>query len=255
MNITILGSGNVASVLGEVIFASGHNIQQVYSRSNSGKKLAERWNATYHSSWHTLSPGSSLYLVCLSDTALEVLARDWRMPHSFIAHTSGSVPMEVLQPISGETGVFYPLQSLSTDSPLRTEIPFLLEAADDDLYEILENFALSISKNIMPSTHIERLAYHLSAVFANNFSNALYHAAYEWCGKNDLSFEMLLPLIRQTALRLGDEDPAIFQTGPAVRNDLQTVERHKKLLEEDPLLLDIYSTMTKYIAYRIKKPT
>ncbi|MFQ9759998.1 MAG: DUF2520 domain-containing protein [Alistipes communis] len=63
-----------------------------------------------------------------------------------------------------------------------------------------------------------------------------------------VSADLLRPLIAETTAKaLAAARPAAVQTGPAVRGDLPTQERHLRLLADGALLSDIYRLITQSI--------
>jgi hypothetical protein len=91
------------------------------------------------------------------------------------------------------------------------------------------------------------LKLHLAAVFCNNFVNHIYVLTEDYCKKETIDFKLLLPLIKETAERLEDISPSQSQTGPAIRNDRPTIEKHLALLQNHPQLQKIYSIFTESI--------
>ena len=92
-----------------------------------------------------------------------------------------------------------------------------------------------------------RLGFHLAAVFCNNFVNHLYALAERFCRTEEIDFNLLLPLIKETALRVNDLSPSVAQTGPAIRQDTDTIEKHLTLLKNYPQLTRIYTLLTESI--------
>ena len=252
MKITLIGAGNVARALGRKMKIAGHEIGQVYSRGENGRSLAEELDARHINQLEKMDAHARLCLICVSDSSIAEIAERLKPMESVIAHTAGGIPMETLRGASSRYGVFYPLQTISAHSE-PGEIPILLEASDDDTYAIMEELANSISGKVMPAGSLERSQYHLAAVFANNFTNALYQVAFQLCKKQGLRFEMLLPLVRETTSRLENGEPSAFQTGPAMRGDENTINHHRGLLAREPEMLELYDVISSYIQQNIRK--
>ena len=89
-----------------------------------------------------------------------------------------------------------------------------------------------------------RLQYHLSAIIVSNFSNHLFALAKEYADRNNIDFNLLLPLIEETVDRLRYFQPAAMQTGPAARGDETTMQKHLQLLNDFPQLRNIYEVMS-----------
>jgi predicted short-subunit dehydrogenase-like oxidoreductase (DUF2520 family) len=245
MKIVIIGSGNVATVLGNKIVQAGHTVVQVYGRNEAETKhLASQLDANPVHDWKLIKKGLDLYLVALSDTALSGLSEHLQLEDEIIVHTAGAVMKEVLKPISSRYGVLYPLQSLRKNKMHIQDIPLMVDGSDEKTLKKIQKLALSISDKVTVATDIQRLRMHLAAVIVNNFVNNLYVLAETYCQQHGLDFKQLLPLIRETVKQLPSHSPQHLQTGPAVRHDAATIEKHLGLLQDDPRLREIYALLT-----------
>ncbi len=245
MNIVIIGTGNVAHVFGMLLANAGHSIVQVFGHTpEHAQELAGLLHTSACSEWHRMDPEADLYLIAVADKALYEIGKQLHLPGRIVAHTAGSVPMTVLQGISENTGIFYPLQSLKKSMPVITEIPILINASNDFTKEALWAVARDISSDISETTDQERLQYHVAAVFINNFTNHLYEVAERFCGQQTLDFRLLLPLAQETSRRLSLISPFEAMTGPAIRKDITTISEHLGLLESDPMARRLYATLT-----------
>ena len=244
----MIGSGNVATVLGRKIMASGHRIVQVFSRHEARAiTLSKEFNCGYTSSWASLETDADLYIAALTDGALEEMTGRVFMDRKLIVHTAGAVSKDVLKPVSRNYGVLYPLQSLNLEIKLVPEIPLLIDGNTADDLTLIFDFAKSISEKVHVTDDATRTKLHVAAVFVNNFTNHLYALAEEYCQQEHLDFSFLVPLIRETAARLQHSSPRFLQTGPAVRGDYLTIQKHLSMLEEVPALRDLYEAVTKSI--------
>lgn len=245
MKIVLIGTGNVAAVLGKLLVQNGHTIVQVYGRnSQKAAGLANQLNCTWVTSMPRLESGADLYLLAVSDDAIPVIAKQLRVSNQLVVHTAGSVSKEVLQPASGEYGVLYPLQSLRSSAIEQPGIPFLIDGNSESSIQKLKEIAASIGAGYQVSGDEQRLNMHLAAVWVNNFPNLLYSIAFWLCKEKGLDFTLLEPLIQQTAERLNGKDPREWQTGPAIRHDEITIQRHEQLLQEHPEWLKLYQHLT-----------
>ena len=242
MNIVIIGSGNVATAMGIKMQQAGHTIRQVYSRrEDHAARLASELDCRYTDRWGDIDPGGELYVISLSDKALETIGKDLSLPDKLVVHTAGAVPTEVLLSVSRHCGVLYPLQSLRRESRPFPEIPLLVDAVLPEDRDLLLSFARSISPRVEEAGNEERLKMHVAAVLVNNFPNYLYVLAEDFCRQEGLDFSFLLPIIQETAHRLAHVLPPDAQTGPAVRGDASTVKRHLKILDKYQDISELYS--------------
>lgn len=246
MEVVLIGAGNVATVLGKRILAAGHNIVQVMSRQASNAvALADLLGATAVDENNPLNREADVYLIAVSDSAMYQLDKQIWLGEKLVLHTAGAVSMNVLQHLSNRYGVLYPLQSLRKEMmDSEVIIPLLIEGNNDNVMEDIRSFAATISNNVQAIKEEDRMKLHVAAVMVNNFSNHLYTLASEFCVKEHLDFHLLHPIILETANRLLQHEPGLMQTGPAIRKDISTLEKHLRLLANHPKQHHIYLKMT-----------
>jgi predicted short-subunit dehydrogenase-like oxidoreductase (DUF2520 family) len=249
MNIVIIGTGNTATVLGRKFIEAGHRIVQVFGRdASAASKLAYQFDTESTNYWSVIRKDADFYLVAVADDAIHEVTKHVHVPGKVVAHTAASVKKDVLKNMSHHYGVFYPLQSLRKDVKELPEIPLFIDASDEVARKKLEQLAQSVSKDkVVMATDNERLKMHVAAVIVSNFTNHLYSLAEDYCIKEGIVFEQLIPLIEETAQRLKTISPSKAQTGPAIRNDEPTIQQHLALLEKYPQLKKIYEVMTESI--------
>jgi len=248
MKTVIIGSGNVATVLGEIIIAAGHPLLQIVARDEArAAALARGLGCAWTTRYADIETAADLYIVALSDSALEELGRQLRLPDRLVVHTAGAASANVLAPVSARTGVLYPLQSLRAAIRPFPPIPFLVDTTRSEDLPLLEAFARTLSGQVRQADDATRLKLHLVATVVNNFTNYLYTLAAGYCEQEDLDFSLLLPLIRETADRLDRYTPGDVQTGPAVRGDHPTIDRHMKLLDKHQEIRYLYELFTNLI--------
>ncbi len=249
MEIVILGSGNVAAVLGRKFKAAGHRILQVVSRNTSAaSKLAYEWDTESTNYPSIINRNADVYLIAVSDDAIDDVVADLRLPKKVVAHTAASVSKEVLKSVSDHYGVFYPLQTLHKEDINLPEAPIFFDGSDEVTKKKLESLAISISPHhVTEAADDTRLKLHIAAVLVNNFTNHLYALAEDYCKKEAIDFKQLLPLIDETASRIKEIPPSQSQTGPAARNDQETIQKHLELLKSHPQLKKVYEFLTSSI--------
>lgn len=248
MRVTIIGTGNTATVLGKTIFHHGHVINEVAGRDESdASTLAAALGATPVTDLQHLNAESDIYILCLSDNALHTIAETLHLPGKLVVHTAGSIPMNILQPISANHGVLYPLQSLRKELADVPPIPILIDANNPWNKTKLSAFAQSFAYSVDYADDLQRKQLHLAAVITNNFANHLFALAEDFCRKEGINFKLLLPLLRETVHRLDTASAADVQTGPASRNDEVTINHHKEMLKNYPALLKLYGVMSESI--------
>ena len=248
MRVVLLGSGNTASVLSEVIAKAGHDIVQIVSRDEEhARALASAHNAGAVTLAVSQFADADIYIVALHDAALDRVENIQALKSKFVVHTAGAVSMNVLKDLSSTYGVLYPMQSLSKFADHIPEIPFLVDGnTQENMHRVL-GFAKTLSDKVIEANDTERLNYHVAAVFVSNFTNHLYALAELFCEKERIDFKTLFPLIDETTLRAKSISPFLTQTGPAIRNDVYTLNRHLQALTANPDLKYIYLKLTESI--------
>ncbi|HEX2630875.1 MAG TPA: F420-dependent NADP oxidoreductase [Chitinophagaceae bacterium] len=249
MNIVIIGSGNVAAILGRKFKSAGHNITQIYSRNASdASALAYEWDTESTNYKSLILRTADIYLIAVNDDSIDEVVADLRLPGKVVAHTAASVPKEILKDVSPHYGVFYPLQSLRKEMISIPDIPIFIDGSDETAKSKLETLAHSIAdEKVVISGDGDRLKLHVAAVLVSNFTNHLYALAEDYCRKEGLHFKQLLPLIEETAQRIKTVSPKQSQTGPAIRHDQETIQKHLDLLKDYPQLKQVYQLLTESI--------
>lgn len=246
MNVVMIGTGNVAHILGRKIVQCGHDVIQVAGRNAANAvALGALLHAPAVSVFADMATDADLYIIAVSDAALTDI-ESW-LPankNGIVVHTAGAVSKRVLKKTARRYGVLYPLQSLRSNSMVIPEIPFLIDADSADTLQIIRQFASSLSGRVLYADDETRLKLHAAAVIINNFTNYLYTLTQDFCTGEALDFSFLLPLLHETASRIGQYPARLMQTGPAIRNDQDTMAKHLYVLEPYPELLKIYQTLS-----------
>jgi predicted short-subunit dehydrogenase-like oxidoreductase (DUF2520 family) len=249
MKISIIGAGNVATVLGRLLKHKNFIIAEIVSRNKMhAEQLAQELNADAIENIEGLSKSSDVYIVAVNDDQIEAAGNQLKTNEKIVVHTCGSASINVLKNTSKNIGVLYPLQSLRKEIPYLPAIPFLIDANNDYSKGIILELAKSLSDNITEANDEQRMQYHLSAVITSNFTNHLLSLTDEYCRISKIEFSQLLPLMQEVINRIHLFHPAEMQTGPAVRNDVSTIEKHLALLKDFPQLKNIYEMMSESIS-------
>ncbi len=255
-SVVIVGSGNVAEALARAVVKGGRRVVQIFARNESrGREIAALAGCGWTSETGELA-AAELYLVAVSDRAVGEVTASLRFPDTaIVAHTAGSVALESIDRASRHRAVFYPMQTFTRDREVDFhDITIFLETEHESDFTTLEEFARALSGRVMQADSERRRRIHLAAVFACNFANHMYALGEEIVRQAGLDFEVLKPLIAETAAKaVASSSPAAVQTGPAVRNDYVTKGMHAELLAAEPLLKNIYSTISQSIWETSKK--
>jgi len=248
-NIVLIGAGNVATHLGMVLRDNGCSILQVYSRTEfSASKLAGILNANFTTSLKNINQEADLYIISVADDAVLQIAKNLNLKENLLVHTSGSLPMDVLEGVSENHGVLYPLQTFSKTRKIDFDtVPVCIEANNQINFDNLISLARQISRNVRKVNSAQRKQLHLAAVFACNFPNMMYFISEKIASHANLDFDMLRPLIMETAEKVMEIDPEKAQTGPAKREDQKIINQHLEMLNNLPEFKEIYKLISSEI--------
>ena len=243
--ITFIGSGNVATHLAKTLFYKGFVIHEVYSKSlEKAQLLASKINAKACNQIEQLSNESDIYIICIKDDFIQEIVEKLSFKNKLIVHTSGSISIDALKSFE-HYGIFYPLQTFSKEKEVNMfEVPFCIEANTKITEQALINLGESISEYVYLINSEQRKKLHLAAVFACNFTNYMYQIANDITRKNDIDFDILKPLIIETAKKIKKKTPKSMQTGPAKRKDEVVIKNHLELLNDSPDYQQIYKLIS-----------
>ncbi|WP_085536280.1 Rossmann-like and DUF2520 domain-containing protein [Massilibacteroides vaginae] len=252
MNIVFIGAGNLATSLANEMFRHKLHISQVYSRTEeSASLLANQLDCPWTTSTDDIITDADWYIFSVKDDALAELISRLKPNKGLWLHTAGSMPADIFEGYTDRYGVIYPLQTFSKKRIVDfSKIPFILEANNAaDLAQLKSTSAL-LTQDIRVLTSEERKTIHLAAVFACNFANHMWSLAWKLLENKQISPEILIPLIEETASKIQYLTPMQAQTGPAVRYDKNVIEKHMDMLEQEDMKA-IYGLLSQSI-YKTK---
>lgn len=271
MKIVLIGAGNLATHLGKALHAAGHDMLQVFSRTmQSAETLASLLDAEPLTDIAQVRDDADVYIFSVKDSALvqlvaqlcrheadglgedgavNALRKAKKGEHERVfLHTAGSMPMSVFKGMTQHYGVLYPMQTFSKQREVDFSIiPCFVEANDEFAQKQIEGLAREISGRVYQLSSEDRKYLHLSAVFACNFANHCYAISQELLEEHGIPFDVMLPLINETAAKVHEMKPKDAQTGPAVRYDENVIGKQSKLLENHPHFKKVYDSMSKSI--------
>ena len=255
--VVVLGAGRVATHLVPALVGAGYRVTQVWSRTMaSASALGQPLGISYTDDLTAVPADADIYIACVADGALPEVARQIvaRGQHSSRAplflHTAGSVSMDVWREAGATSyGILYPLQTFSKEREVdMREVSLFVEASDEASLMAVEALAHGLSGKVYRADSRRRALLHVAAVFACNFTNAMYDVAHQLLATDDIPFDVLLPLIDETAAKVHALTPREAQTGPAVRGDEAVMQSHIHRLAGMPDLQTLYARISKMIA-------
>ncbi len=247
MSISVIGSGNVAWHLTKRLFACGYLIDCVFSRNpDNARALAEQVKSKAVDTIAML-PLSDLYIISVKDDAYQEVIASFPKTTAICVHTSGSSEMKILENLSDNYGVVYPFQSFSKNKIVDFEnVPVCIEASNPQVESLLITLANELSPITCLLNTEQRMHLHLAGVFASNFSNGMYVIAQQILQKENIDFKIALPLINETAEKVNSLFPIDAQTGPAIRNDINIMNKHIRMMEDEDWK-ELYRLISKII--------
>ena len=255
IKVSIIGSGNVAQHLivalqNSIINGAEMELVQVYTRQKSTLSHLLDFNKITDD-WKTLVE-ADLFIIAVSDEAISTVSEQIPYKNKLVVHTSGGISLEAIAS-NNRKGVFYPLQTFTKNNAVDFKIiPICIESQNASDYQLLQNVAQAISDSVFAINSEQRKALHVAAVFVNNFTNHLYKIGNDICIENNVPFEILKPLIQETAEKITQLSPNESQTGPAIRNDIETINAHLSFLSDENQK-NIYNILTQSIQNNGKK--
>ncbi len=255
MKLTFLGSGNVATHLSRALHATGHDIVQIFSRTDThASQLATIVGAEPITSVADIDTSADCYIYCLRDEVLQDFIRLMPpLPNAVHLHTAGSMPLDIFAGCQEHYGVLYPMQTFSKDAIVDfCHLPIFVEAHDQLALELAMTMARQLSDNVRSVNSEQRERLHVAAVFACNFTNHMYAQCQRILAEAGLPFEVMLPLIDVTAQKVHKLPPTQAQTGPAARHDTKIIAKHINMLS-DKTQKQIYELISNSIIEGQKK--
>lgn len=250
LSVVILGTGNLAMHLFRAFLKSTRaQVVQVVGRNPESLRSFSAHVAT--ASDYAFIKDADVYLIAVKDDAINEVSHHLDGKKGVVVHTSGAIGMDALAPEN--RGVFYPLQTFTKGKHIDFEkVPICIEAKEEQSLTLLTSLAHALSPNVHEVDSDQRKKLHLAAVFVNNFTNHLYGIGEEICMKEGLPFDLLKPLILETAEKIQSMSPKEAQTGPARRNDQKSMQDHLKLLDNDKHIA-LYNLMSEAIKQAYEK--
>jgi predicted short-subunit dehydrogenase-like oxidoreductase (DUF2520 family) len=250
--VTFIGAGNLAWHLAPALDNAGYSVSEVFSRDrkNAEALVKKLYQGEVSDSLDFSESSSSLFVICVSDDSIQEVVQEIVLPEdAILVHTSGSQPLNVLAyAATSRIGVFYPLQTFTKLKTINfAEVPLFIESKSDEVREVLVKMAKAITRKVQVIDSQKRMALHVAAVFASNFTNHMLTISKKIMDVSELPYDWLKPLVAETITKSLEIGPENAQTGPAVRGDLEILDKHMALLQEDEQLAEIYRVVSQHI--------
>ena len=248
--INLIGYGNVGFHLAKAIMKSNiFVLKNIYTRNEND--VNEEFSNLFVHDLSRLTE-ADITIISVTDQSIAELSENISFQNQLVVHTSGTFPMQGLSS-KNRKGVFYPLQTFSKDKDLDFKtIPLCLETENESDYQIIEALANELSDNVYEISSEKRQNLHVTAVFVCNFVNHMFTIGKEIANENEIPFEIFYPLIDETVSKIHSLEPKKAQTGPAIREDYATIDKHLLKISNDNYK-NIYKLLTNSIIQNGKK--
>lgn len=248
MKVFVIGTGNVSYSLVPALIEVGCEVAGVYGRN---AEKAQQMGAKYGVAWYcehdNIPNDADIYIICTSDAAIAEVSL-LLTPNMMVVHTSGTTDIDILSNRFAHCGVIYPVQTFTKGIRVDfSKVPLLTEWSNDIAHNAVATLANMLSNDVRPATSLQRRYLHLGAVMACNFTNHLFTLAYNILNSRGIDFALLKPLVEATIAKAMTHNPAECQTGPAARNDTDTISKHLDMLADNPDVQTIYKLITQNI--------
>lgn len=248
MQVVIIGSGNIATVLGRLMFKNGHRIMQVWSRTEANATiLAKQLEADAITDIAQIDQGADLYLLAVTDSAMAETAAKLVLKDQLVVHTAGAVSKDILQYTSTRYGVLWPMKMIRKTMTAIDPASVVIDGNTTAVINQITALAHEFSHLVTSADDATRSKMHLLAAITANFPNHLYHLAADYCAAQHIDFSLFYPIIADTARQIQTAHPREVQAGPAFRDDITTLQKHEALLQDYPGLLKVYEVMSESI--------
>ena len=223
--VAIIGYGNVGYHLANRISAKRHEVT-IFSRTPAEEFIV---------AMDQFDPNSFEFIILtVPDGLIKEVSDQIATSEAIVLHTSGANPISDLNKHL-KHGVMYPLQTFSKTKEIDfTSFPIFVEGSDEGEKDIF-TFVRSFSNDVRLLTSTNRSKLHLAAVFACNFSNHMFHLSEKLLSDLDMTFQNIQPLVEETLKKAIELNPSQSQTGPAMREDDETISIHLEMLKDEKL--------------------
>ncbi len=251
MDVILIGAGNVGTVLGRTCKQAGHTIKAIWNRHpEKARLLADELGAVVIEQLDALPQEADLYLLSVSDRSIQEVAQQLTIKKGVLVHAAGTVSKNVLNGAAENYGVLWPMKMIRSNMPTLGPCAIMMDANNEQSLKIISELANSISDQVHEADDAKRLKMHLIAAITSNFTNHLYHLAADYSKEQSIDFSWFYPLIEGGINQIKTHHPQNVQAGPAFRGDRITIEKHRTLLADEPVLLKIYDEMTQSILHK-----
>lgn len=248
-SVSIIGSGNVATHLGENLYTKGISIDVIFNHKlENAKKLATRLKCDCTDEPLKIPANSDLYIVALKDNFIQSTLSKINFTTQFVVHTSGSFDSSKLNQFTSKWGCFYPMQTFKKKQAVNLQgTSIFIESNHEQELNQLHNLCSTIDCNGYVLSSKQRKQLHIAAIATNNFTYHLFSHIQQYCDTHQLPYDSLQPLLLETLKKIELNEPFKHQTGPAARNEKQTIKNHLELLANENYLAEIYGLFSKQI--------
>ncbi len=253
---TIIGTGRLGSSLALRMHNKGYQIRSLYNRSlESCERIASVTETEIFGTFpaRPADLGDVVFL-CLPDDQIGPFAKKMGVVKEGPAwvHTSGATPADVLLPLSPDGSGIASMHPVQTFTIRNRESAFnqcfVTLQGDPGLCVPLEKVIQAIGGRPLMVDSRQKTAIHLAAVYVCNYMAPLFAASQDLLDDNGLEVrarDLFGPMVRQAMDGLLSHSPAEVLTGPVLRGDTGTIDRHLQVLADSPKWEHLYRVLGK----------
>lgn len=250
MKIGFIGAGKVGFSLGKhILESSKDNDTKVIGYYDvvdlAAKEAAEFIGTKQYKNLEQLVEDSEMIFVTVCDDEIFSVWEKLKLlsiEEKIVCHCSGSLTSAIFSGINQCNSYGYSIHPLFAVSDKLTSYKKLKQAiftieGDDSKIHLVVEFIKKLGNDVVQIKEEHKVNYHAAAVFGSNLVVGLVDVSIQMmidCGfSKEEAMRALSPLISENLNRVLEVGSESALTGPVERNDIQTVRKHQKALNED----------------------
>jgi predicted short-subunit dehydrogenase-like oxidoreductase (DUF2520 family) len=257
--VAIVGAGKLGTALALALRAAGYSIDLIIARGRGAslkraQRLAEQVRG--RAATELSSTRAQLIWFCVPDSqisrAAQSLAAGVQWKGRVALHSSGALGSEelgFLRSRGASIASVHPLMTFVQGSrPSLAGVPFPIEG-DEAALRLARRVIRDLGGRAYPIRRADKAAYHAWGTFASPLLTALLAATEQVATLTGVSRtaarQRMIPILQQTLANYAALGPEKGFSGPIIRGDVDTVERHLQVLRTDKVLRDAYVALAR----------
>jgi predicted short-subunit dehydrogenase-like oxidoreductase (DUF2520 family) len=259
-HIAIVGAGNLAAALAVSLRPAGYRIELIIPRKGmasrrQARRLARKIGASVVAGGQAHIQSDVVWF-CVPDGTIASAARsllgaaDWK--GKIALHSSGALTsdeLRVLHERGAAVASVHPLMTFVRGSrPPLAGIPFAIEG-DEKAVRVARAIVRGLRGRAFPIRKQQKEAYHAWGMFVSPLLTALLAVSENVAAAAGVSrkaaSQRMLPILQQTLANYARLGAAGSFSGPIARGDVDTVNKHLKVLRGVPEVQEVYIALAR----------